>query len=136
MPAYKNIEEFYRYALFEFPDHFRARAHVVQREMQEGRIFWALKDCGVGLRHNPKDCTLNVLMVQNLMAIGAWIKAKEYLGKASKCLILGQERYFMRLINQLNSIIDDQLRKPQPIKKMKPDEVVNIDPSQIAGGRK
>ena len=133
MPAYRNLEEFYRYALFEFPDQFRARSHVIQKEIQERKMFWALRNAGVGLKHNPKDCTLNILMAQSLMSIGAWAKAKEYLGKAHKNMIPGQERYFLKLIDQFNGIIDDQIKNPRPIKQIKPDEVVEIKASQIAG---
>lgn len=136
MPAYRNVEEFYRYAIFEFPDHFRARAHVINRELQENRVFWALKDAGIGLRHNPKDCTLNVLMAQSLMAVGAWVKAKEYLEKAKANLIPGQEKHFLDAINQFTTIIDDQIKNPRPIKFVREGEPLEIKPSQIAGGQR
>lgn len=135
MPAYKNLEEFYRYALFAFPNHFRARAHVIQRELQEGKVFWALRDCGIGLRHTPKDCTLNLLMAQSLMAVGAWGKAKEYLGKAKGCMVLGQEEHFTNVISMFNGLIDKQMSGQGVGKRLGPNEVIEIKASQISSGR-
>lgn len=132
MPCYKDLKEFYRYALFTFPEHFRARAHIVQRELQEHRLFWALRDAGIGLGHHPKDCTLNILMAQALMGIGAWLKAKEYLDRAKANLIPGQEEHFVGVINSFNNIIDNQIKKVgKPPKRIKPDEVIEIKPDQI-----
>jgi hypothetical protein len=133
MPAYRGLEEFYRYALYEFPDHFRARAHCIQRYLQEHRIFWALYHAGIGLKHTPKDCTLNLLMCQSLMAIGAWAKAKEYLDKAMNNVVPGQDKHFEGVFNNFSAIIKDQMKNPRSVKRMKPNEVKDIPPSAIGG---
>ncbi|KKM03773.1 hypothetical protein LCGC14_1771070 [marine sediment metagenome] len=137
MPAYKNVDEFYRYALNEFPDQFRARGHLVRRYLEEQRLFYALRDAGLGLKITPKDCTLNLLMVQALMSLGAFGMAKGYLDKAEKCMIPGQETNFKRDIEKFRFIIDDRIKNPNqpPVERIKPGEVFEISPSQICGGR-
>lgn len=132
MPAYKNINEFYRYALNEFPDQFRARAHVVQRNLQENRIFFCLRDCGIGLKLNPSDNTLNLLMCQSLMSLGAWGKAEEYLNTARKTIIPGQEKTIARTIDSFQVIINKMKSDPNTVlKQIKPDREVIIKPEQI-----
>ena len=91
MPAYRNVDTFYEYALHEFPEHFRARAHVIQKNLQDQKIFYCLRDCGVGVKYHPNDCNLNILMAQSLMALGFWDKAKEFLKLARENIIPGQE---------------------------------------------
>lgn len=139
MPAYKNLDEFYRYALFEFPNHFRARSHTIQRELQDRRAFWALKDAGVGLNYNPDDCTLNMLMAQSLMTVGAWEKSLEYLEKAKKNLIVGHEKHFLRVIKEFEDVIKLKLKGADVSvspKKFGVGDVVEIKPSQIVKGKK
>ena len=75
-------------------------------------------------------------MAQGLMAIGGWVKAKEYLEKAKANIIPGQEKYFNHLINQFNTIIDDQIKNPRPIKFVREGEPLEIEPSQIAGNHR
>ena len=127
MPAYRNLEEFYRFSLFEFPNHFRARAHVIQKYLQEQRVFYALKEAGEGLKLMPKDFTLNLLMAQSLMAIGAWSQAKEYLERADKLKIPGQEKYLQITINQHMTIIDDRLKGLPLPPQIRPDEKVDVE---------
>lgn len=135
MPAYKNLDEFYRYALHEFPDHFRARAHVIQKNLQDGRIFYCLRDCGVGVRYHPKDCTMNMLMAQSLMALGFWDKAEEYIQIARANLIPGQEVYIGQVLTGFQNIITDVKKKGGVVpQRIQPNEIVEISPSQIAGG--
>jgi hypothetical protein len=129
MPAYKDLEEFYRYSLFQFPDHFRARAHTAQRRLQEGRIFWALKETGEGLHLNPTDCTLNLLMAQCLMTVGMYQEASKYLKRAKQNSILGHEKYILKTINNLQGIIDNQLRG-KTSQKIQPNEVVKVTPCE------
>lgn len=131
MPAYKDLDEFYRYALNEFPDHFRARSHAIQKELSELRSFWALKDCGVGLNFHPKDCTLNLLMCQALMTVGAWDKAEEYLLKAKEHLVPGQEKALLNFINNFQTIITERKKNPQATHQIKPNEVEVINPEDI-----
>lgn len=126
-PAYRDFDNFYRYALHEFPDHFRARTHEIQRRLGENRVFWALYHCGVGLGYHPNDYMMNLLMTQSLMAIGAFAKAKEYLEKAEKLMVPGQERYQQKVINDFATIIDNGL-KGQPMRQIKPDENREVSP--------
>lgn len=135
MPAYKNLEEFYRYALHEFPDHFRARGHIIQKELNEKRVFWALKDAGVGLGYTPHDCTLNMLMAKSLMALGAWHPALEYLKKAEENLVIGHEKHLTRIINNFRDIIKHHMAGTKKPGRIQPGDVVEIKPSQFAGGK-
>ena len=98
MPAFYDINEFYRYALHEFPQHFRARSHRIRMQMKTFQWFNAIRDCSIGLHYRKNDCRMNIQMAQCLMAIGMYDATENYLKKAEENFNLGQEGHYRNVI--------------------------------------
>lgn len=86
LPAYKNMEEYVKYNLHEFPDQFAAwnYAGVLQRD--KGRIFSAMYHWAIGLRHDPTNFRLNFNMSIAFKQLGYFDQAQMYLKKAEEGL--------------------------------------------------
>ena len=91
MPAYRDINEFYRYALHAFPGHHRASAHVAKRYLKSHQFAHAMVTASRALAHRKHDCMNNILMAQSLLALGLVDHVFKFLNIAAENLIPGQE---------------------------------------------
>lgn len=86
LPAYKNMESYIDFNLWDYPDQFTAWNFKGVMEHRKGRLFSSLHYWTLGLRHNPTDFRLNFNIAQCFRALGQLETAAAFMATAAQGL--------------------------------------------------